>query len=60
MIRFIAYVRKSLDRSDRQVMSIDGQINEIKRFAKQNGYVIVDIVIETKSAKNLDAPSSIK
>lgn len=56
MIRFIAYVRKSQDRSDRQVMSIDGQINEIKRFAKQNGYTIVDIVIETKSAKKPGRP----
>ena len=56
MIRFIAYVRKSQDRSDRQVMSIEGQINEIKRFAKQNGYVIVDIVIEKQSAKKPGRP----
>lgn len=56
MLRFIAYVRKSQDRSDRQVMSIDGQINEIKRFAKQYGYVIVDIVIEKQSAKKPGRP----
>lgn len=56
MLRFIAYVRKSQDRSDRQVMSIEGQINEIKRFAKQNGYVIVDIVIEKQSAKKPGRP----
>ena len=56
MLRFIAYVRKSQDRSDRQVMSIDGQINEIRRFAKQNGYVIVDIVIEKQSAKKPGRP----
>ena len=56
MIKYFLYARKSQDRSDRQVMSIDGQINEIKRFAQSQGYLIVDILIEQKSAKQPGRP----
>ena len=51
MLRFIVYVRKSQDRSDRQVMSIEGQINEIKRFAKQKGYLIIEKQKEKKPGR---------
>ena len=56
MIKYFLYARKSQDRTDRQVMSIDGQINEVKRFAKSQGYLIVDILIEQKSAKKPGRP----
>jgi len=56
MIKYFLYARKSQDRSDRQIMSIEGQINEIKRFAKQQGYIIADILIEQKSAKKPGRP----
>ena len=56
MIKYFVYVRKSQDRSDRQIMSIEGQINEIKRLALDRGYVIMDVLIEQKSAKKPGRP----
>ncbi len=37
-------------------MSIDGQIDEIKKMAQRNDYQIVDILIEQKSAKKPGRP----
>lgn len=56
MIRYFVYVRKSQDRSDRQIMSLKGQINEIRRFARERGYEIVQIFQEQKSAKKPGRP----
>ena len=56
MIKYFIYVRKSQDRSDRQIMSIQGQIDAIKKFAKAQGFVIVEIFIEQKSAKKPGRP----
>jgi DNA invertase Pin-like site-specific DNA recombinase len=45
-----------MNRADRQVQSIDGQINEMTRIAQQQGYHIVDVLIEHKSAKEPGRP----
>lgn len=55
-IKYFVYVRKSQDRSDRQIMSIQGQINEIKKFARERGLSIVEIFIEQESAKKPGRP----
>ncbi len=45
------YVRKSTDDKEKQVASIQSQIDEMKKLAERNGYEIVHIFQESKSAK---------
>ena len=49
--KFFLYARKSTDIEDKQVLSIEAQIAELRAFAKQNNLNIVDTFIEKQSAK---------
>ena len=49
--RFVLYARKSSEREDRQIQSIDDQMNYWKKRAKEEGIEIVKIYTEEKSAK---------
>ena len=51
MIKYIAYCRKSTDEKDKQVLSIEAQIAELKEFAKREGLTISEIITEAKTAK---------
>jgi len=51
MIKYIAYCRKSTDEADRQILSIEAQISELKEFAKREKLKIVDFFTEAKTAK---------
>lgn len=51
MTKYIGYCRKSTDDKERQVSSIDGQISELKEFAKREKLQIIDFVVESKTAK---------
>ena len=51
MIKYIAYCRKSTDEKEKQVLSIDQQISELKEFAKRENLEISDILTEAKTAK---------
>jgi len=51
MSRYIMYCRKSSEAEDRQVLSIESQINELKNLAKRFGFNFVDIMTESYSAK---------
>jgi len=51
MNKFFLYARKSTDVEDKQVLSIEAQITELRAFAKQNNLFIVDVFIEKQSAK---------
>lgn len=51
MIKYIAYCRKSTDEKDKQVLSIEAQIAELKEFAKREYLQIVDFITESKTAK---------
>ncbi len=50
-MKYIAYCRKSTDEKDKQVLSIDAQIAELKEFAKKQNLEILDFVVESRTAK---------
>ena len=51
MIKYFIYCRKSSDDEERQVLSIEAQLAELREFAKQNGLFIVREYTESKTAK---------
>ena len=51
MNKYIAYCRKSRDEADRQILSIEAQIAELKEFAKKERIEIVEFITEAKTAK---------
>jgi len=51
MNKFFLYARKSTDVEDKQVLSIEAQITELRAFAKQNNLAIVEELTEKQSAK---------
>jgi site-specific DNA recombinase len=51
-IGYFIYARKSSESEERQVTSIDAQVELLESIAKQMGFKIVDILTESKSAKN--------
>ncbi len=50
-MKYIAYCRKSTDEKDKQVLSIDQQIAELKEFSSREHLEVVDFVTENKTAK---------
>ena len=54
--RYILYARKSTDVEDKQVLSIEAQLAELRKYAKDNGLVVIDTIIEKKSAKTPGRP----
>lgn len=50
-IKYFIYARKSTDREDKQVASIEDQIFEVQKIARNKDLVIADIISEAQSAK---------
>ena len=49
--KYILYARKSTDVEDKQVLSIEAQVTELRKFAADNDLQIVDTIIEKRTAK---------
>ncbi len=47
----VLYARKSSESEDRQVLSIDSQISELKAVALRRGVPVAEVLTESKSAK---------
>jgi len=50
-MRYFIYCRKSSEAEDRQVLSIESQIHELKRLAARLNLTVIDILTESQSAK---------
>ena len=50
-LKYFIYARKSSESEDRQMASIESQIDELKKLAQQEGLEVVRIFSEAKSAK---------
>lgn len=51
MEKVLLYARKSTDVEDKQVLSINAQLVELRKFASQNNLHIVDELVEKRTAK---------
>jgi len=51
MIKYIACCRKSTDEKDKQIMSIEQKIEELKAFADREKLEISEFLIEAETAK---------
>src|SRR3989338_3444762 len=51
MIKYFIYCRKSSEDEERQILSIEAQLAELREFAKQNNLFIVREFTESKTAK---------
>ena len=56
MTKFFLYARKSTDEPDRQILSIEAQIAELKEFAQREQLNIVQTFIESQTAKEPGRP----
>ena len=56
MAKFFLYARKSTDEPDRQILSIEAQIAELKEFAIKEQLNIVQTFIESQTAKEPGRP----
>ena len=50
-MRYFLYARKSTDEPDRQILSIEAQLAELRDYAQKNGLAIAREFIESKTAK---------
>lgn len=51
-IAYCLYARKSSESEERQALSIESQINEMKKIAERDGLLVADILRESHSAKD--------
>src|SRR3990167_4525062 len=51
IMKYVAYCRKSTDEKEKQILSIDQQIYELKQFAQRENLKIVEFLTEAQTAK---------
>ena len=55
-MRYFIYARKSTDDEDRQVLSIEAQLKELREYAKRENLIVCKEVIEAKTTKKPGRP----
>ena len=55
-MRYFLYARKSTDDEDRQVLSIEAQLKELREHAQRENLVVIKEVVEAKTAKRPGRP----
>ena len=56
MPKYFLYARKSTDVEDKQILSIEGQLAELREIAKRDDLQITEEFIEKQSAKKPGRP----
>ena len=56
MPKYYLYARKSTDDEDRQILSIESQLNELREYAQRENLLIMEELVETKTAKKPGRP----
>ena len=56
MTKFFIYTRKSSEDEEKQILSIEAQLQELRDFAKKENLEVVDEFVETKTAKEPGRP----
>jgi len=51
MSPYVIYARKSTESEDRQVLSIDSQVKELRSLAERQGVAVAEVLTESRSAK---------
>ena len=51
MSKYFIYARKSTDDDDKQILSIEAQLAELREFARKEELDVVDELVEAKTAK---------
>ena len=51
MIKYVAYCRRSIEQEEKQALSIEAQIAELKEFALKEKLEVVEFLTESKTAK---------
>jgi len=55
-MKYFIYARKSTDEPERQILSIEAQIEELREFANKEGLEVVKTYIESRTAKEPGRP----
>lgn len=56
MIKYFLYARKSTDLEERQVLSIEAQIEEVREYARKEGLIIHTEFTESQTVKEIGRP----
>lgn len=56
MIKYFIYCRKSTEEEERQILSIEAQLQELRDYAKQNDLFVIQEFTECKTAKEPGRP----
>jgi len=56
MIKYFIYCRKSSEEEERQILSIEAQLQELRDYAKQNGLFVIKEFTESRTAKEPGRP----
>ena len=56
MTKYFIYARKSTDEPDRQILSIEAQIDELREFAQRENLEVIETFVENQTAKEPGRP----